>query len=110
MEVFLEIVALLFGVIGLFGSILPVLPGPPLSYAGLVIMFLWCNAPVVGSAGTVVAENSITGKFMLVWLAITVVVSVLDYIVPVFFTKITGGSVWHYSGSLCWCFVGRDYP
>ncbi|MBR7156793.1 MAG: DUF456 domain-containing protein [Bacteroidales bacterium] len=109
MEVFLEIVALLFGVIGLFGSILPVLPGPPLSYAGLVIMFLWCNAPVVGSAGTVVAENSITGKFMLVWLAITVVVSVLDYIVPVFFTKITGGSNEAVRGSVAGTIIGMVF-
>lgn len=109
MEIFLEIVAVLFGVFGLLGCILPVLPGPPLSYIGLVIMFLWCNAPLVESTGAVVTANPITGKFMLVWLAITIAVSVLDYIVPVFFTKITGGSSEAVRGSVAGTIIGMVF-
>ena len=83
---FLEIVAVLSGIIGLLGCILPVLPGPPLSYAGLAIMYFWAN-PLLADG-----SFEITGRFMLTWFLITVVVTLLDYIVPVFFTKITGGS------------------
>lgn len=84
MDSILVCLAVIFGIVGLLGCILPVIPGPPLSYAGLLIMYLWGN----GSE----PDNEITGRFMLVWLAITVIVTVLDYIVPVFFTRITGGS------------------
>ena len=96
MEIFLEIVAVIFGLIGLVGCVLPVLPGPPLSYAGLVILYLLGN-PDIATGG---------GKFMIVWLAITVAVTVLDYIVPVFFTKITGGSKEAVRGSLAGTIIG----
>lgn len=84
MDSILVCLAVIFGIVGLLGCILPVIPGPPLSYAGLLITYLWGN----GSE----PDAEITGRFMLVWLAITVIVTVLDYIVPVFFTRITGGS------------------
>ncbi len=86
MEVLLEIIAVIFGILGLIGCVLPVLPGPPLSYVGLVIMYLWANN--TGLDGS----DEITGRFMLIWFAVTTVVTVLDYIVPVYFTKVTGGS------------------
>ena len=82
----LEITAVILGLLGLVGCILPVIPGPPLSYAGLAIMYLWANNPGLDGSG------EITGRFMLIWLAVTAVVTVLDYIVPVYFTKVTGGS------------------
>lgn len=84
MDFILVCLAVIFGITGLLGCILPVIPGPPLSYAGLLIMYLWGNGSEPG--------NEITGRFMLVWLAITVIITILDYIVPVFFTRITGGS------------------
>ena len=100
MEIFLEIVAVLMGLLGLIGCFLPVIPGPPLSYAGLAVMYLWCNAPAVGG------EEQITGKFMLVWLAVTIVVTVLDYIVPALFTKWTGGSKEAVRGSIAGTIIG----
>ena len=99
MEIFLEIIAILFGVVGLLGCILPVLPGPPLSYAGLVVIYLWCN-------GAADSGEAITGKFMLVWLAITIAVSIIDYVVPALFTKWTGGSKEAVRGSLAGTIIG----
>ena len=99
MEIFLEIIAILFGMVGLLGCILPVLPGPPLSYAGLVVIYLWCN-------GAAYSGEAITGKFMLVWLAITIAVSILDYVVPALFTKWTGGSKEAVRGSLAGTIIG----
>ena len=103
MVCFLEIVAVLFGIIGLLGCILPLLPGPPLSYVGLVIMYLWANQPAADGS------FEITGRFMLIWLAITVVVTVLDYIVPVFFTKVTGGSKEAVKGSIVGTLIGMVF-
>ena len=74
MELFIEITAVIMGVIGLLGCILPILPGPPLSYIALVLQYFFTNHP-----GT---SDEITGRFMIIWLIITIVVTVLDYIVP----------------------------
>ena len=84
MEIFIEIIAVLMGLVGLIGCIVPVLPGPPIGYFGLLLVYLWGNPSGI--------TDPITGKFMLVWLGITIAVTILDYIVPVVFTKITGGS------------------
>jgi uncharacterized protein YqgC (DUF456 family) len=38
MEIVQIILALLFLIIGLAGSVVPAIPGPPLSYAGLLLL------------------------------------------------------------------------
>ena len=44
MDIFLTILGLLFMIIGLIGSFLPILPGPPLSWVGLLLLYLTrCN-------------------------------------------------------------------
>ncbi len=78
--------AIILAIIGLIGCIIPIIPGPPLSYIGLVLMYFFHNTPVPHGG------DEISSRFMLVWLAITVVVTIVDYIVPVFFTRLTGGS------------------
>ena len=66
MSVVIIILAVLAGIIGIAGSILPGLPGPPISWAGLLILYLWGN-------GTNGAGDPISTKFLLIWLAITIV-------------------------------------
>lgn len=97
MEALIIIIAVALGFIGLLGCIVPVIPGPPLSYLGLLVLYLWYDP--VQDTGIISgfdpgfgATGGITGKFMLIWLGITVAVTILDYIVPVMFTKVTGGS------------------
>ena len=85
MSIVIIILAVLAGIIGIAGSILPGLPGPPISWAGLLILHIWGN-------GTNAAGNPMTTKFLLIWLAITIVVCIIDYVVPAYFTKLTGGS------------------
>lgn len=101
MEVLVQISAVGLGIVGILGCILPVIPGPPLSYTGLLILYLWANHPLPGGV-----DNEITGRFMIVWLVITVVVSILDYLVPAFFTKLTGGSREAVRGSVAGMLVG----
>ncbi|MBO5875378.1 MAG: DUF456 domain-containing protein [Alistipes sp.] len=79
MEVFLAIMAVLLTVIGAVGCIAPVLPGVVLSYGGLLCAFF--------------REGSTLSPTLLwVWLAIVVVVSLVDYFMPAYMTKIFGGS------------------
>jgi len=67
----------LFG--GLLGCILPVIPGPPLSYIALLLL-----------QATRFAGFSV--QFLLITALITVIVTVVDYILPVWGTRKWGGS------------------
>ncbi|MDD2284059.1 MAG: DUF456 domain-containing protein [Paludibacter sp.] len=79
MDLFLIIVAGIFLLMGLLGSILPVLPGIPLSYLGIILLHL-------SSA----AQFSV--KFLIIWGIIVIIIQVLDFIIPAWGTKKTGGS------------------
>ena len=103
METFIAILALLLGVVGIVGSIAPGLPGPPLSWVGLLLLFLW-------GGGTDGGGNPMTLSFLLLWLGITVIVTIIDYIVPAYFTKLTGGSKAGGWGAIIGLFAGLVYP
>jgi uncharacterized protein YqgC (DUF456 family) len=64
---------------GILGCLLPVLPGPPLSFAGLLLLHF-----------TRFADFSTT--FLITWGCVTILVTVLDYVVPIWGTKKFGGS------------------
>ena len=51
-----------------------------------------------------------TTGFLLLWLAITVVVTIIDYFVPVYFTKLTGGSKYAGWGAMIGLFAGLIIP
>ena len=84
MSILLFVFAVILGIAGIIGSIVPGLPGPPISWAGLLLAYF----------GRKLAEsgNEYTFTFLLVWLAITIVVTVLDYVIPAKFTRLAGGS------------------
>ena len=73
------ILGIIFCIVGIAGSILPLLPGPPIAYAGMLIQQL--RDP-----------NPFTTKFLLIWAGIVVITIVLDYMVPIWGTKRYGGS------------------
>lgn len=83
MEEAMDTVWLVLGVIlmigGLAGCILPFIPGPPLCYLALLIQQLQSDPPY-------------STEFLLVWAGITLVVTVLDYVIPLFGTRKFGGS------------------
>ena len=87
METWIIVLALLAGVVGTIGSILPGLPGTPVSWVGLLLLYLW--GPV-----------DMPLKTLIVWGVVVAVVSVVDYIVPMYFTKLTGGSKYAERGAL----------
>lgn len=75
----LLIVGILLMIAGIAGCILPLLPGPPLCFLALLLQQLNGDAPFATD-------------FLLLWAGITLVVTVLDYIIPVYGTKRFGGS------------------
>ncbi len=79
MDIFWTIIAGLLLVAGILGSVIPLLPGPPLGYVGLLVMQLKSAPPF-------------SVKFLAWWLLIVLVVVLLDYAVPLYGTKKFGGS------------------
>ena len=79
MDTILIILGLLCVIVGIFGSFMPVLPGPTISWAGILLLYL-----------TKAVENNywILG----ITLIVTIFISVLDYIIPAKGTKKFGGS------------------
>jgi uncharacterized protein YqgC (DUF456 family) len=66
-------------ILGIIGCLVPVLPGPPLSFVGLLLLHIS-------------RFGHFTTTTLIIFASIAVVVSVLDYLVPVWGTKKFGGS------------------
>ena len=81
MDLFLLILGFICIIVGVFGSFLPILPGASISWVGLLLLYL-----------TKVVPNNywILG----ITLFITIVISILDYVIPAKGTKQFGGSAY----------------
>lgn len=102
METFLPILAVILGLVGIVGSVVPGLPGPPLSWLGLLCLYF--------TSGTDASGMTMSTTFLFVWLAVTTVVSIVDYLVPAWFTKLTGGSKYAGWGAIAGLFIGMFVP
>jgi uncharacterized protein YqgC (DUF456 family) len=102
MEVFWIVMAVILGLVGIVGSVAPGLPGPPLSWLGLLCLYFL--------GGHNAAGEPMSTTFLFVWLAITTVVCVVDYVVPAWFTKLTGGSKYAGWGAIAGLFIGMIVP
>ena len=103
METFIGILAIVLGIVGIVGSIAPGLPGPPVSWVGMLVLYIW-------GGGANSAGEPLSTTFLLLWLGIVIVVSVLDYFVPAYFTKLTGGSKAGSWGAIVGLFIGLIVP
>jgi len=80
LSITLIILGIFLAVAGFAGSILPVIPGPPLSYLALIALSLakdW---------------EPFSATFLIVMAALMVFVTVLDYVIPVFSAARSGAS------------------
>lgn len=82
---------------GILGSFLPVLPGPPISWVGLLCIFLIKDIPY---------NYWLLG----ITLVITITISVLDYLIPAQGTKKFGGSKYGIWGTNIGLIVGLIAP
>lgn len=93
MDIALAILAALLILAGLAGSVLPVLPGPPLCWVGLLVLQF-------------TEFVDFTTTFLLVMFAIMVLVTALDYFIPIWGTKRFGGTRAGVRGSIVGLVVG----
>ena len=92
----LIVLAFILCILGIVGSIAPGLPGPPLSWVGLLLIYL---SHRMGGA-------DMTTTFLLIWLGITIAVTILDYIIPSKVTKLAGGSKAGSTGAMIGMIIG----
>jgi len=89
----LLILGIIFMVIGIIGCLVPALPGPPISFLGLLFLHLS-------------KFGQFTTPTLIIFGSIAVVVTVLDYIVPLWGTKKFGGSKYGTKGATVGLIVG----
>ena len=75
----MSILAIAFGVVGCIGCIVPILPGVMLAYVGYLCLY-FCS------------YSDISVAWLVVFGVLTLIVSVLDYLLPSYMTKKFGGS------------------
>ena len=97
MDLLLLIIGFTLMILGVFGSFLPVLPGPSLSWIGLVLLYFTSAVPV-------------NYWILVISLLITVIISILDYLIPAKGTKKFGGSSYGIWGTNIGLIVGILTP
>ncbi|MES2851333.1 MAG: DUF456 domain-containing protein, partial [Bacteroidota bacterium] len=97
MDVLLLVLGFMCVILGIFGSFLPVLPGPSISWVGLALLYFTNAVP---------ANYWILGIALLV----TVIISVLDYVIPAKGTKRFGGSSYGVWGTNLGLIIGILAP
>jgi uncharacterized protein YqgC (DUF456 family) len=93
MDILWIVLGIILMLAGLAGCVLPFLPGPPLCFIGILLQQLKEAPPF-------------TTKFLIIWGIITVVVTLLDYIIPLYGTKKFGGSTYGMWGCTLGLIVG----
>lgn len=93
MDILLIVLGAVCMLLGLLGCVLPALPGPPVSYVGLLL--LHCTDRI---------QFSLTE--MLVLLLLVIVAQVLDYFIPILGSKYSGGTRWGSWGAFVGSVVG----
>ena len=89
----LIILGVLLMILGIIGCLVPVLPGPPLSFLGLISLHL-------------TRFGQFSNNTLITFGVIAVVVTVLDYFVPVWGTKRFGGSKYGMRGATVGLVIG----
>ena len=96
MDITLAIIGLIMGIVGLLGVIIPVLPGTILSYIGLLAVYF-------------IGDGSISTLQLVICGIISVVVVVLDYILPGYFSKMFGGTKYGITGATIGTILGMFF-
>ena len=97
MDLLLVFLSLILILLGIVGSFVPVLPGPPVSWLGLLVLHLTEGVPM-------------NYTFLGITLFVAILIFVLDYIIPSIGTKRFGGSRAGAIGTIIGLFVGIFSP
>jgi len=93
MDFLLALLGLICIILGVAGSIIPGLPGPPLSYLGILLIH-WTKSA------------QFSNKMLIIWAVIVIVVTIIDLVVPVWGTKKFGGTKAGVRGSTIGLIIG----
>ncbi|RYC50628.1 DUF456 domain-containing protein [Flagellimonas olearia] len=97
MDIVLLILGFVLMLVGILGSFLPVLPGPPISWVGLLLLYLTKAVP----------DN---WWILGVTFVIAITITVLDYVIPAMGTKKFGGSKAGMWGTIVGLLVAIFFP
>lgn len=97
MDIALLFIGFLFTLVGILGSFLPVLPGPPISWIGLLLLYLTKAVPD-------------SWWLLGVTLVVALFVVALDYIIPAMGTKKFGGTKAGMIGTTIGLLVALFFP
>lgn len=78
LDIILIILGAILIIVGILGCVLPVLPGVPLSYAGILMLHF-------------TSKVEFSPQFLIIWALVVAAVQILDYYIPVWGTKKLGG-------------------
>jgi uncharacterized protein YqgC (DUF456 family) len=93
MDYLLLALAIVLMIVGIAGCLLPILPGPPLTYLGLVVLHFTRFA-------------DISKNLFIILGIVAVVVTVIDYVVPIWGTRQFGGSKYGMRGATVGLIIG----
>lgn len=88
--------AIALNIVGIVGCFVPMLPGPPISLLGLLIIYLNTDSEISGIALTVYG-------------IVTIITVILDYIIPMLGVKYFGGTKYGKWGSFIGTIIGLLY-
>lgn len=93
MDIFLLVLAIILIIVGILGCVVPIIPGPPISYGGILLLHF-------------TDYGQFSENFLYIFAGITIAVTVLDYIIPIWGTKSFGGSKAGVRGATAGLIVG----
>ena len=96
MDILLMVLAFLLLVASIVGCVLPVLPGPPLAYTGILLLHL-------------TDKVHFTTHQLIIWLVVVVVLQVVDYITPLLGSKYSGGTSFGNRGCIAGTIIGMFF-
>lgn len=99
MEILWIVIGLVCVIAGIAGCILPIIPGPPVAYLSLLLLQI-----------TERDQRPFTLTFLLIWGGVVILVTLLDYVVPVWGTKKFGGTKYGTWGSTIGLIAGLFFP
>ncbi len=79
MDILLIVIAIFIMLVSLAGCVLPVIPGPPLTYVGLLLLHF-------------TKAHQFSTNFLILWAAIAIGVTIIDNVFTVYGAKKFGGS------------------
>lgn len=94
MELVFIIIAFLVIIAGIGGCVLPVIPGPPIAYVGILVLHFGME------------DSEFSATYLIIHALVAIAITLLDYVVPVWGTKKFGGTKYGTWGSTIGLIVG----